>query len=496
MNESIAAISTPFGMSGICVVRVSGTLAKDIALKLTHRKALRTRYAHFCQIYADGKFIDEAIVLFFAAPNSFTGEDVAEFQLHGSTSVAQIVLNECVAFGARLAKPGEFSKRACLNGKMSALKALSINELIHAKNEKAAHLIAQNLSGKLGELLDKIRADLVRTLAYTETSIDYADDDLPSDLLEKTRDLYKENARVLRQIVELSRSRKGLVEGFKIAIIGRANVGKSSLLNALLGKNRAIVSDIEGTTRDRVEESLNLGTHLVRLIDTAGLRKSEDEIEQIGINLSLNALKEADIIVALFDRSREFEEADGEILTLLEKSEKKIFFVLNKSDLPPKFKLPREFKAFENNALKSEIQALNGEIYSEFKAFENRALKKEIHGEKNLNSTENSKFNAENTLNFIEICTKSDINPLKMALLEHLNSLDSDGFIITNAALLQSLENAALAIDRAEKVLENSSLELFAFECNTAISELAKYTKAFDNEEILDEMFGNFCLGK
>lgn len=492
MNESIAAISTPFGMSGICVVRVSGTLAKAIALKLTHRKALRTRYAHFCQIYADGKFIDEAIVLFFAAPNSFTGEDVAEFQLHGSTSVAQIVLNECVALGARLAKPGEFSKRACLNGKMSALKALSINELIHAKNEKAAHLIAQNLSGKLGELLDKIRADLVRTLAYTETSIDYADDDLPSDLLEKTRDLYKENARVLRQIVELSRSRKGLVEGFKIAIIGRANVGKSSLLNALLGKNRAIVSNIEGTTRDRVEESLNLGTHLVRLIDTAGLRKSEDEIEQIGINLSLNALKEADIIVALFDRSREFEAADGEILTLLEKSEKKIFFVLNKSDLPPKFRLPREF------SLKN---------HGEFKAFENRDLKKEIHAEKNLNSAEfkasngeihalNSKFNAENALNFIEICTKSDINPLKIALLEHLNSLDSDGFIITNAALLQSLENAALAIDRAEKVLENSSLELFAFECNTAIIELAKYTKAFDNEEILDEMFGNFCLGK
>ena len=442
MNESIVAIATAYGAGSIAIVRLSGEAALKIALKLTKKSELKPRYAHLCEIFDEkDEFIDEAIVLYFKAPHSFTGEDIVEFQLHGGFVLAQTLLEACVKLGARLARAGEFSKRACLNGKMSPLKALAINDLINAKSQKAAKIIAQNLQGKFGELLNKIRKDLVKTLAFVETSIDYADDDLPVDLLENTRGLYKENARILREIVQISRSKKGLVEGFKIAIIGKANVGKSSLLNALLSFDRAIVSEIEGTTRDRVEESLKIGTHLVKIIDTAGIRTSEDKIEQIGVNLSLQALAEADFIVALFDSSRPLDSEDERILKMLEKCDKKIFFVLNKVDLK------REFKALKG-------------------------------------------------VKFIKISAKNDISPLKIALESHLNSLDSEGFIITNLALRNSCEKASEAIQRASELLNESTLELFAFECSEAIKEIEKWTHSFDRDEILDEMFGNFCLGK
>ena len=457
MNETIIAIATAYGAGSIAIVRLSGEVALKIALKLTKKSDLKPRYAHLCEIFDEkDEFIDEAIVLYFKAPHSFTGEDIVEFQLHGGFVLAQTLLETCVKFGARLARAGEFSKRACMNGKMSPIKALAINDLINAKSQKAAKIIAQNLQGKFGELLNKIRTDLVKTLAFVETSIDYADDDLPLDLLEKTRGLYKENARILREIVQISRSKKGLVEGFKIAIIGKANVGKSSLLNALLSFERAIVSDIAGTTRDRVEESLKIGTHLVRIIDTAGIRASEDKIEQIGINLSLQALAEADFIVALFDSSRPLDNEDERILKMLESCDKKIFFVLNKTDLK------REF--FLQNA--------------------------------NLSSKNSSEFKALKGVKFIEISAKNDISPLKIALESHLNSLDSEGFIITNLALINSCERASEMMQRASELLNESTLELFAFECNEAIKEIEKWTRGFDRDEILDEMFGNFCLGK
>lgn len=442
MNDTIVAIATANGVGSISIVRISGAKAYELALKFTKRENLGVRYAHLCKLYdSEANFLDEAIVLYFKAPHSFTGEDVAEFQIHGGLSVSQMLLDECVKLGARLANAGEFSKRACLNGKMNLLKALSINELINAKSTLAAQLIAKNLSGKFGELLEKIRTDLVKTLAFVETSIDYADDDLPDDILVQTQNLYKENARILRQIAAISKSKKGLIEGFKIAIVGKANVGKSSLLNALLAKNRAIVSDTAGTTRDRVEDELKIGTHLVRIIDTAGIRHSDDKVEQIGVKLSLQAINEADIIIAVFDSSRERDGEDEQIFQILKKSEKKIFFVLNKTDLKPKFNAPKGYE-------------------------------------------------------FIKICTKNSLAPLQNALSNYLDSLDSEDFIISNALLINACERASAAIQRASELLSEQNLELFAFECNEAIKQIAKFTREFESDEILDEMFGNFCLGK
>ena len=442
MNDTIVAIATANGMGSISIVRVSGVGALELGLKLTKRQNLSPRYAHLCKLFdKDENFLDEAIVLYFKAPHSFTGEDIVEFQIHGGISVSQIVLEECVKFGARLANAGEFSKRACLNHKMSLLKALCINELINAKSTQAAQLVAKNLSGKLGELLEKIRLDLVKTLAFVETSIDYADDDLPSDLLENTRLLYQENARILNQITQISRSKKGLIEGFKIAIVGKANVGKSSLLNAMLNYERAIVSEFEGTTRDAVAESLKIGSHLVKIIDTAGIRQSKDKIEQIGINISLKAIQEADFIIAVFDNSRHKDEQDEQIFKILEKSDKKIFYVLNKMDLKAQFKAPKEY-------------------------------------------------------DFIKISTKNSLFVLQKELLNYLDSLDSEDFIIANIHLINVCEEASKSIQRASELLNEQNLELFAFECNEAIRQIALLTKEFDREEILDEMFQSFCLGK
>ncbi|EAK7923126.1 tRNA uridine-5-carboxymethylaminomethyl(34) synthesis GTPase MnmE [Campylobacter jejuni] len=442
MSDTIAAIATAHGVGSISIVRLSGERALEFALKLSHKTKLTPRHATFTKLFnQNNEIIDEAIMIYFKAPYSFTGEDIVEFQTHGGFSVSEVLLEELVSLGARLALAGEFSKRACLNGKMTPLKALNIQDLILSKSALAAKIIARNMQGNLGELLEKIRTDLVRTLAFVETSIDYADDDLPSDLLEQISTMCEENSKILKEIYTLSQSKKGLIEGFKIAIVGKPNVGKSSLLNALLSYERAIVSDIAGTTRDTIEENFKLGTHLLRIIDTAGIRESKDVIEQIGVALSKKSLEDADIILAVFDASRVQDKEDEKIFDLLANTDKKIFWILNKSDLENVFK-----------------------------------------------NTQNK--------NFIKLSAQKDITLLKEELQNYLNSFDSEGIMVSSLDLINACKISSEAIFRAKGLLEESSLEFFAFELNLAINELARFTKDFQRDEILDEMFGNFCLGK
>ena len=442
MSDTIAAIATAHGVGSISIVRLSGERALEFALRFSRKTKLTPRHATFTKLFnQNNEIIDEAIMIYFKAPYSFTGEDIVEFQTHGGFSVSEVLLEELVSLGARLALAGEFSKRACLNGKMTPLKALNIQDLILSKSALAAKIIARNMQGNLGELLEKIRTDLVKTLAFVETSIDYADDDLPSDLLEKISTMCEENFKILKEIYTLSQSKKGLIEGFKIAIIGKPNVGKSSLLNALLSYERAIVSDIAGTTRDTIEESFKLGTHLLRIIDTAGIRESKDTIEQIGVALSKKSLEDADIILAVFDASRVQDKEDEKIFELLANTDKKIFWILNKSDLENVFK-----------------------------------------------NTRNK--------NFIKLSAQKDITLLKEGLQNYLNSFDSEGIMVSSLDLINACKISSEAIFRAKELLEESSLELFAFELNLAINELARFTKDFQRDEILDEMFGNFCLGK
>jgi tRNA modification GTPase len=241
----------------------------------------------------DGTLIDEAIVIYFQAPRSFTGEEVVEFQCHGGYVVAESLLRAVLAEGARLAQPGEFSKRAFLNGRFDLTQAEATAALIEAKSDDAARILARQMKGELRGYIEGIRDALLEILAYSEVVIDYAEEDLPQDVVEQI----EVNSRRLNILSHVPSNQaedvQGLMQGFRVAIIGKPNVGKSSLLNALLDYERAIVSDIAGTTRDTIEEQVRIGTHLIRLVDTAGIRNAHDEIERIGIERSIAAIENA-----------------------------------------------------------------------------------------------------------------------------------------------------------------------------------------------------------
>ena len=325
MSETIAAIATAHGIGGICIVRISGEEALSIALSLSHRSSLRPRYATLANLFdASGEAFGEAILIYFKAPHSFTGEDVVEVQTHGGFTASSLALDAVLALGARIANPGEFSKRAFLNGKMDLSKAEAISDLINSRSQSAAKALARSLRGELADFVANLRAALVKTLAFVEVCIDYAEEDLPSDVLQNSQEMLSQNIASLEKITCISRSRKGLIEGFKVAIVGKPNVGKSSILNSMLSFSRAIVSDEAGTTRDLIEESMQIGTHLIRIVDTAGIRHSGSKLESIGISYSLRAASEADVILAVFDASREWDAEDAQILKILrEQKEKK-----------------------------------------------------------------------------------------------------------------------------------------------------------------------------
>ncbi len=441
MSQTIAAIATAYGVGSIAIIRISGDLSLQTALKLTKLKNIKPREAKFTNFFSNkGEFIDEGILIYFKAPHSFTGEDVIEFQIHGGSNIATILLDEILQNNIRLANPGEFSKRAFLNDKMDLAKAETIQVLIKSKSQMATKILSRILRGDLNDFLNDLRTKLVKTLAFVETAIDYAEDDLPKNIFASSMQLLDDNIIKLSTIVEISNNRKGLIDGFKIAIIGKPNVGKSSILNSILKFQRAIISDIAGTTRDTIEENLNIGSHLVKIIDTAGIRQNADKIEEIGIKYSIKAAQEADIILAIFDISKEFDKQDNKILEICkENSDKKIFYILNKCDLQEKF----------NYDLKDSIKI--------------------------------SSKNTDLILKNLEI---------------YLNSLESDEIMLSSNRQILATNKAIENLKNAKPLLENGELELFAYEINNAIKEISSLTKPFERDEILDEMFSNFCLGK
>ncbi|HIQ46214.1 MAG TPA: tRNA uridine-5-carboxymethylaminomethyl(34) synthesis GTPase MnmE, partial [Sulfurovum sp.] len=343
MSDSIAAIATAHGVASISIIRVSGEAALEIAHKISHLSTITPRHAHLTSLYtANDDLIDRAIMIYFAAPHSFTGEEIVEFQCHGGMIVAQEILDTITSYGVRLAEPGEFSKRAFLNGKIDLTEAEAISKLIEAKSVDAAKILAKQMKGELKAFVDESREALLRSLAYSEVMIDYAEEDIPDDILESITTQLDGLSLQIENIVEASHRRRGLIEGFKVAIIGKPNVGKSSLLNALLTYDRAIVSDIAGTTRDTIEEQVRIGSHIIRLVDTAGIRESEDIIEKIGIERTLDSVEDSDVIIALFDAARDFDEEDAKILSIMKTLEDKhIIIALNKSDLEKVFDIEK-----------------------------------------------------------------------------------------------------------------------------------------------------------
>jgi len=443
-NDTIVAIATANGIGSISIVRLSGANALNIALQISKKTSLTTRLATLCKLYdIKNELIDEAILIYFKNPYSFTGEDIVEFQCHGGITISSLVLDSCLNYGARMANAGEFSKRAFLNGKIDLSQAQAISKMIEAKSEDAVKLLARQLKGELSNFVEDIRKDLLFMLAYTEVTIDYATEDLPNDILEQITKKIDTITIKLEDTLQSSKRRDGLIDGFKVAIVGKPNVGKSSLLNKLLNFNRAIVSNIAGTTRDTIEESIKIGSHIIKIVDTAGIREASDEIERIGIEKSKEAVNEADIIVALFDGSEAFNQDDNDILKLICDTNKEQIFVVTKSDLKQKL---------DTKILKQDYILLNTKENIE-------ALILQIENILNQNNGEDN----------ITLISKQQINEVTKTLNHILNSINP---------------------------LQNGELEFFAYHINEALEHISNITRPYEHKEMLDVMFGEFCLGK
>ena len=441
--ETIAALATPKGVGAISIIRVSGDKALEIAKKIT-KKDLKPRFATLSKLYDyNNELIDIGLVIYFKAPFSFTGEDVVEFQCHGGYAVSRLVLETLFKYGARPAEPGEFTKRAFLNGKIDASQAEAIAKLIETKSKEGAKLLSKQLEGELERFVNEIRNKLIEIMAYAEVFIDYAEEDLPESMDKDIKERLKNIKNLLKKTLEASKRREGMLSGYKVAIIGKPNVGKSSLLNALLNTNRAIVSDIAGTTRDTIEEDIQIGQHLIRFVDTAGIREAKDEIEKIGVERSKEAIKKSDIILALFDATS-FTKEDEEILNLIKNQNKDIIVVINKIDKGIKIDLSR-FKDFET----------------------------------------------------VKISTKEDISPLIKKIEEILDNYNSDDtHILISLRQVNAVENALKEIEKSEEFLQTGELELFSYNIQNAIKEISSITKPFEYDEMLDKMFSSFCVGK
>lgn len=444
-TDTISVIATANGIGSIAIIRLSGDKALDIAKKLSHKNNFTVRYATLSNIYnADDTLIDESIIIYFKGPHSFTAEDVVEIQCHGGFIVAQSILKTTVEYGARLATAGEFSKRAFFNGRIDLSEAEAIAQLIEAKSEDAAKILAAQMKGSLKTYIEDIRDAIIHILAYSEVSIDYAEEDLPEDLVQQIKEKLDELKSSLKSTLLASKAREGLMQGFKVAIVGKPNVGKSSLLNRLLNYNRAIVSAIAGTTRDTIEEQVKIGTHLIRIVDTAGIREANDEIEKIGIQRSLEAIEESDIVLALFDSSRELDGEDEQIISLIDKAaqDKKVIYIKNKIDLEQKF---------DTNAIAFDLEI-------------------------------NSKDNVDSLINVLQ------------NIMDTTNT--SDEIMLISQRQISAVENTLTNIEEAFFPLADQELEIFSFHLNEAVKEMASITRPFENDEMLDKMFGSFCLGK
>jgi tRNA modification GTPase len=331
LDDTIAAIATPIGSGGIGIVRISGRKALSIASKICVPKEYKPRYMTYGRIYrADKTLIDEALIVYMPGPHSYTGEDVVELQCHGGAQSPAQVLTAVIEFGARLAKPGEFTLRAFLNGRIDLTQAEAIDDLIQAQTPQAASILAQQVSGRLSQELTPIEDELLDLLAYIEVGVDFPDDE---DTLsaEQVEEKIKEIICKIDSLLAGAEEGRIIKEGINVCLLGAANVGKSSLLNALLSEERAIVTHIAGTTRDVIEEYLNLGGIPILLSDTAGIREAIDEAETIGINKTKQKAASAQLILLVLDCSRPISEEERKLIDYY--VDKKTIILLNKSDI-------------------------------------------------------------------------------------------------------------------------------------------------------------------
>ena len=455
--ETIVANSTAVGNGGIGIIRMSGKECFEILDKIfkpisenKEVKGYTMKYGHI--INSDnGEIIDEVLVSYFIAPKSYTTENMCEINSHGGMIVQKLILEECLKNGANLAEPGEFTKRAFLNGRIDLSQAESVIELINSKTDKEAKASIEQLNGRLSSNIKEIRSKLLDIISDIEATIDYPEYDIEevtNEIAEnKLNKIYKE----LELLENSFQTGKILKDGIKTIIIGKPNAGKSSLLNLILNEDRAIVSNIEGTTRDTIEEYINIRGIPLKLVDTAGIRDTKDEIEEIGVNKSITLAEDADLIISIFDSSKELQEEDYRILDIIK--DKKAIIVLNKIDL-------------------------------------------------NKNILDNSKEIVGLELPIVKMSAKlgTGLEELYNIIVELFNMEDiklDNSTVITNIRhknqINKSKENVLKAIENIKGKLP---IDIIAIYIKEAINDLGVITGENVSEDIIKEIFSKFCLGK
>lgn len=459
ISDTIAAIITAMGPASVGIIRISGSLALNIGNLIYKGKNDLLKVPSHSIVYGkvydpkNNKIIDEALFLIMKAPKTFTGEDVVEIQCHGGMIPVREILDLVLRNGARLAEPGEFSKRAFLNGKLDLAQAESIMDIVNAKTEKGLEVAVNQLHGNLSSLVNKVRTELLRIIAFIEADIDFPDDDI--ERLSSAEQLTQLNFLInnITKILKTSQKGKIIREGLNVAIIGKPNVGKSSLLNALLKETRAIVTDIPGTTRDVIEEYINLGGIPIKLVDTAGIRSTDNLVEKIGVEKAREILKNADLVLYVLDIMSGISDGDLEIINDFVNIIPAIF-IINKVDL--------EYE--EDNLLR---------------------IKKNIGRE-----------------NVILVSAKENTGleelEEKIATMFFAGNMEISGeAIITNARHVQALQ---LAIDHLQSAVYSLNMEMpgdfVVIDIRSSWELLGKITGDTVEDNILDQIFSQFCLGK
>ena len=447
MEDTIAAISTAIGVGAISIIRVSGKDSIDIVDKIFDRniKDFKTNTINYGHIVYEGKIIDEVLLSIFLAPKTYTTEDIVEINSHGGISVTNKILEILLENGARLAEPGEFTKRAFLNGRIDLIEAESIMDMINAKTESARKMAINGINGNLSKKINKLRDKALDLISNIEVNIDYPEyEDIEVMTIDDIKKFSKTLNDEINKFLKDSESGKLIKEGINTVILGRPNVGKSSILNKLLDDEKAIVTDIPGTTRDVVEGSIRLNGVLINFLDTAGVRETNDTVEKIGVEKSLSLLDNADLVLLVLNNNEKLTK-DDELLIEKTKDKKRII-VINKIDLDNKLDIVNLDNIVRISAQNNEIEELTNKI--------------------------NDLFN-----------------------LEEIN--DGDLTYLSNAREISLLKKAKKSSDNLLKALEDGiPIDMLELDIKNIIDLLGEITGDSYEDELIDRLFSNFCLGK
>ena len=445
MEDTICAISTAVGVGGISIIRVSGNNSIKLVNSIFKGKDLTkvdTNTINYGHIIYNDEIIDEVLISIMRAPKTYTKEDIVEINSHGGIAVTNKILEILLTIGCREAEPGEFTKRAFLNGRIDLVEAESVIDVINAETENARSLSVNNLTGKLSNIIKEVKQELLSLEANIEVNIDYPEyEDIEDITNEKAIIALKKITDKFDKLIEESKSGKIIKNGLDVAIIGAPNVGKSSILNALLEENKAIVTDIEGTTRDIVEGRIILNGIMINFIDTAGIRETKDVVEKIGVDKSLEKLDEADLVILVLDGSRPLKEEEKELLNKV-KTKNHIIFI-NKNDLNKKIN----------------IEGISGNA-------------KETNG----------------------------LDDLKKAIIKELElntNINKDMTYISNARQLSLIKKADNSLKKALKGLQdNIPVDVITIDIESAKNNLGEILGENYKDDLLDELFSRFCIGK